>query len=273
MGNVQGADPAGRPPLEGVGEDRRPVDGVGSARAEVVGRPPDRGTEPARSVGGQQQLGHLSANPALGVGRSVGQVLGHRLLDRPVHVQVVGQHQLGLGGGRPLQDGPGHGQELLRPAMVGGLGAVVDDRSPGAGFLGPGCGGQVAPADLDARGDVQVAAAVDGPHPVATAGELADDGTADPAAGAEHDLQVNCRGQRPSLLVGAITTKSLRLRVLDAGHRDQGRPPTSSLPARSDPAPNGRSGRRQAHRLKVEPRRNPPLLFHLRALCRPGPAP
>jgi hypothetical protein len=59
---------------------------------------------------------------------------------------------------------------------------------------------------------VQVAAAVDGPHPVPAAGQLMDQGAAD----AEHDLQVNRCGHGPSLRVGDSTTKPLRLRVRDA---------------------------------------------------------
>jgi hypothetical protein len=64
---------------------------------------------------------------------------------------------------------------------------------------------------------VQAAAAVDGPHPVLAAGQLVDQGAAD----AEHDLQVNRCGHGSSLRVGDGTTKPLRRRVHDSGHRDQ----------------------------------------------------
>ena len=165
VGLVEAADPADGPAGHGGAEQPRAGDAGQAARAVVVGGPADGHPEPALAVPGQQALGHPGPRAALGAGGGGREVLGQRAVVRAVQVEVVGQDQLGPGGGRALGDRLGQGREGGRPVGVGRLGAVVDHGRPVGGRLGAVGGGHVGGQALDPGRRLGVPAPVDGPHP------------------------------------------------------------------------------------------------------------
>src|SRR5262249_13658416 len=116
----------------------------------------------------------------------VRQVLGHRSVDGSVDVEVVGHDQLRPGGLDAGEDCADETGELLGPAPVLRLRALVDDCGTGAGCDGP-LGGRDVGAEVVRTGG---RASADGADPVTASGEFGDDGRPDRTGGAEDYVQV-----------------------------------------------------------------------------------
>ena len=132
---------------EETGADRRALD----ARAEKVRGTGRHHAQAPGAVGGLQVAPHLGPDGALAGGGREREIRGEGPGGGPVAVEVLG-HDQERARRRGGIDRPGlQGGELLRPAMVAGLGTLEDDVRPGdrGGRLDR--VGQVAPAADRAR--------------------------------------------------------------------------------------------------------------------------
>ena len=139
---------------------------------------------------------HLDADAALRTRRPLGRLLRHRAVGRPVHVEVVGEHELRARLRHAVEDGLRQRREQLDPLRVVGLGAVIDDSRTGARPPGLVRRGDVGPDLLDACRHVRSARPRHGPHRQPPGHQLADDGRARPAPGAQDHMRRSGRHLR-----------------------------------------------------------------------------
>jgi hypothetical protein len=165
------------------------ADGRGGAPgAVVVGGAADRDPQSPVGVRAEKCVGHLDTHSALLSLRPLRRALGHRPVGRPVHVQVVREHELGAYRGRAGEDGVGHRAEQLGPLRVGRLCAVVDDGRALARVPSAFGSADVGRHLLDTLRHIPLARARDGAHPQVPARELAHDRRARAAPGSDYDV-------------------------------------------------------------------------------------
>jgi hypothetical protein len=157
--------------------------------AVVVGGAPEGDAKPAGGVLSEERVGALLADASLPARRLLRRVLADRARDRPVHVQVVGDDELGSFASDGLGDGAVERRELLGSAVVGRLQAVVDDSGSFAGGRRTSRGRYIRGVLSGALRGLCDCVPADRAHLEAGGHQLADNSSPDAAAPTEDDLQ------------------------------------------------------------------------------------